>query len=307
LAFFSKAAKELFKMKMAVIVLGLTTCVVLTVPVGIAGNKSCNELIRKSEKLWMDDRFDESDSLLNEAMELCPKRAELYWRMARNEYLRLEAMPRGQKPGTDELIERYRSIEALADRCIELDAEDGLCWLFKGVAIGRRSTTQGILKSLFLAAEVEEAWLKTASLKPRYRAENGAANALGDCYYALGMFYRMVPEWLCYFPLKQIIGTCGSLEKSVEYQRKAVACEPESVGYNKELAVSLLCHGQEYDRPEEIEEAKQILKELQSLPELKPTCKIDKEHARMLREDPALACGYQRDAQQELSQESYSK
>ena len=33
----------------------------------------------------------------------------------------------------------------------------------------------------------------------------------------------------------------------------------------------------------------------------------DKEHARMLLEDPSLACGYQRDTQQELSQEAYEK
>ena len=71
--------------------------------------------------------------------------------------------------------------------------------------------------------------------------------------------------------------------------------------------MSLLCHGQEYNRPEEIEEAKRILKELQSFPELKPTCKIDKDHAKMLLEDPSLACGYQRDTQQELSEEAYEK
>jgi tetratricopeptide (TPR) repeat protein len=294
-------------MMIRVIFLGLPTYVFLTLSFVTAGEISCEELIRDSEILWMDDNFDESDKLLDEAKELCPNRAELYWRKARNEYLRLEAIPREEKPDDDVLIERYLALETLADKCIDLDKEDGLCWLFKGVAIGRRGTTQGVLKSLFLAAEVEEAWLKTASLKPQYRAENGAANGLGDCYYALGMYYRTVPEWLCYFPLKQIIGTCGSLEKSVEYQRKAVACEPMSVGYHKELAVSLLCHGQEYKRPEEIEEAKRILEDLQSLPELKPTCKIDKEHARMLLEDPSLACGYQRDIQQELSKEAYKE
>ena len=294
-------------MKIKMMIFGLATSVLLIVSFGIAGEKSCDQLVQDSEKLWMDDKFDESDTLLDEAMELCPNRAELYWRKARNEYLRLEAIPREKKPEDDMLIERYRKLETLADKCIRLDEEDGLCWLFKGVAIGRRGTTQGVLRSLFLAAEVEEAWLKTAALKPQYRAENGAANALGDCYYALGMYYRTVPEWLCYFPLKQIIGTCGSLEKSVDYQRKAVACEPKSIGYHKELAVSLLCHGQEYNRPEEIEEAKRILKELQSFPELKPTCKIDKDHAKMLLEDPSLACGYQRDTQQELSEEAYEK
>jgi hypothetical protein len=43
------------------------------------------------------------------------------------------------------------------------------------------------------------------------------------------------------------------------------------------------------------------------LPEIKTYDKIDKAHARMLLEDPSLACGYQRDTQQELSEEAYEK
>ena len=35
--------------------------------------------------------------------------------------------------------------------------------------------------------------------------------------------------------------------------------------------------------------------------------KIDKAHARMILEDPSLACGYQRDAQHVVSQEAYEK
>jgi tetratricopeptide (TPR) repeat protein len=158
-----------------------------------------------------------------------------------------------------------------------------------------------------MASDVEQAWLKAISLKPQYRSEDGAGNILANMYYALGMFYRVVPEWLCYFPFKQIIGTCGDLEKSVEYQRKAVALEPNRVEFHRELAVSLLCHGQQYDVPEEIEEAKKILIKIQSMPGQKSWGKIDKEHARMLLEDPSIACGYQRDAQQEWSEEAYEK
>jgi len=121
------------------------------------------------------------------------------------------------------------------------------------------------------------------------------------------MFYRVVPQWLCHFPLKQIVGTCGDKKKSVKYQRKAVACLPNSIEMNKELAVSLLCHGQENNRPEEIEEARKILKNLHSMSEFALFDTIDKEHATTLLADPSLACGYQRDAQQEVSQEAYDK
>jgi len=272
-----------------------------------ASEKSCDELNADSENLWMENKLSESDTFLDEAIRICPDRADLYWRKARTIFYRIENLPRDKKPEKAELLKSYQEVEALADRCIELDGNNGSCMLWKGVAMGRRGTTQGVLKSLWMAEEVEGSWLKAISLKPSYRSKDGYNNHFGDTHYALGMFYRVVPEWLCHFPLKQIIGTCGDKEKSVDYQRKALACEPERIGYNKELAVSLLCHGQKYKRPEEIEEAKKLLNGLQSLPAVRPMDKIDKEHAKMLLDDISIACGYSRDKQQELSKEAYDK
>ena len=286
----------------------------LTVMVGLMGifgiatlaaDNPCDELVKQSEALWLQHDYNGSDKVLDEAMKTCPDRPEIYWRKARNEYDRIENIPRDQKPAKDPLIERYRGIESLAAKCIELDETDGNCWQWKGIGMGRRGTTQGILNSLSEAADLEKAFLKAESLKPQYRAENGTANSLGDVYNALGQFYRVLPEWLCTIGIKQIVGTCGDLEKSVAYQRKSVAREPKRIEYQKELGVSLICHGQKKDQPAEIEEGKKILNDLQSLPELKLTDKIDKEHAKAIIADPSLACGYSRDAQQEQSKDAY--
>jgi tetratricopeptide (TPR) repeat protein len=279
----------------------------ITASIGSANEKSCDELLQDSERLLMEHKDRESDQVLDKVMEICPNLAELYWRKARNIYVRLESVPRDQKPDKETLVEFYVEIEALADRCIELDENDGSCWLWKGIALGRRATTEGVLSSFWIGDRVEKAWLRAIELKPTYRMENGLDNALGNCYHALGMYYRTVPEWLCYFPLKQIVGTCGDKQKSIEYQRKAVALEPKRIEYLRGLAVSLLCHGQTYEKPEEIEEAKKIMKEILALPEGKPSEKIDKEHVKMLLGEPSLACGYQRDAQQETDREAYDK
>ncbi len=292
-------------MKIRVILLWLSIGLLFTVSIAMADEKSCDELIAESEKLWADNQFDESDKRLDEVMKSCPKLAEPYWRKGRNIYERLESFDRDQKPEKKELIRLYMEVETFADKCTELDKKDGHCWLWKGVGIGRRGTTQGVLKSLFMASDVEDAWVKADSLGLTYRSEDGTSNAKCGVSYALGMFYRVVPEWLCHFPLKQIVGTCGDLKKSIEYQRSAIACDPNAIDINKELAVSLLCHGQKYNQPEEIEEAKKILVDLQSLPETRVFDKIDKEHARMLLADISLACGYQRDKQQEQSKEAY--
>ena len=270
-------------------------------------DKSCDQLIKESESVWLEHDYDGSDQALAKAKKLCPERAEIYWRLARNEYDRIEDIPRDNKPGRDELIERYRGVEALGKKCIELAPENGDCYLWQGIGMGRRGTTQGILNSLAEADELEDLFLKAESLKPPYRSQNGAANSMGDTYTALGQFYRVVPGWLCYFPFKQMFGVCGDVGKSVAYHRKAVALEPRRIEYSKDLAVSLLCHGQKEDNTAEIEEAKKILKDLQSWPEIKKTDPIDKQHAKMLLADPSLACGYSRDAQQEQSKEAFEE
>jgi len=292
-------------MKIRLIFLWILVGLLFSVSIAMADKKSCAELIAESEKLWADDKFDESDKRLDEAIESCPKMAEPFWRKGRNIYDRLESLPREQKPEKKELIRQYQEVETLADKCIELDEKDAQCRMWKGVGIGRRGTTQGVLKSLFMASDVEDTWIKAESLGLTYRSEDGTSISKCGNSYALGMFYRVVPEWLCHFPLKQIVGTCGDMKKSVEYQRKAFACQPDDIQINKELAVSLLCSGQKNDKPEEIEEAKKLLIALQSLPEIRAFDKIDKGHAKMLLADISIACGYQRDKQQEQSKEAY--
>ena len=282
-------------------------CVLLTISTGNAEEKSCDELMQDSEQMWLTCQYDDSDKAIEEAMKICPVRSEFYWRKARNIYDRIESIPRDQKPDKSTLIEQYVEMQRLADQCIEVDENDGNCYMWRGIGIGRQATTQGVLKSLWMATEIRDAWLKALELKPQYRAVNGTANTMGDMNHALGMYYRVMPEWLCYFPLKQIFGTCGDKEKSVEYQRKAVALEPKRIEYLRGLGVSLLCYGQSYDKPEAVEEGKKVLQEMLLLPEIKTYDKIDKAHARMLLEDPSLACGYQRDTQQELSEEAYEK
>ncbi len=272
-----------------------------------AADASCDDLIAQSEQLWLENDYTGSDNLLDQAMQQCPERAELFWRKSRNEYDRIEAIPRDKKPGKEELIKRYRAMEALAESCMERDPNDGNCLLWKGIAMGRRGTTQGVLKSLSDVDKIEAFWLKAETLNPHYRAANGSANALGDTYTALGQLYRVVPTWLCIFPFKQIFGACGDIEKSVSYQRKAVVREPKRIEYAKELAVSLLCYGQRKDDLAAIEEAKKILTELQTYPVMKPVDAIDKQHALMLLQDPSSACGYSRDAQQEQSRDAYKE
>jgi hypothetical protein len=288
----------------------LMAMLVLALALGTAGavlaqDKSCDDLMKDAEAAWVKNDYDGSDKVLEQAKKTCPDRAEVYWRIARDDYDRIEDIARDKKPGKDELIKRYRAIEALADKCAQLDPKDGSCLQWKGIGMGRRGTTQGILNSLGEAKDLEKTFLAGEKLAPQYKSANGAANAMGDIYNALGQLYRVLPEWLCTIGIKQIVGVCGDLNKSVEYQRKAVAREPKRIEYSKELGVSLMCRGEKKNQPADTEEGKKILTDLQSYPELKKTDTIDKQHAKDIIANPKLACGYSRDAQQEQSQDAY--
>jgi hypothetical protein len=287
------------------VVMGVLALILLPAAGSWTQEKSCDELMKEAEAKWLPRDYDGSDQVLEEAKKVCPERAEIFWRLCRNEYDRIEDLPREQKPGRDELIKRYRGIEAWADKCAELDPKDGNCPFWKAVGMGRRGTTQGILNSLSEAKDLEKVLLHAESLHPQYKSENGAANTMGDIYNALGQFYRVLPEWLCTFGIKQIVGVCGDLDKSVDYNRKAAAREPKRIEYQKELGVALLCRGQKKNRPEDVEEGKRILAGIQSLPDVKATDPIDKKHAQEILAEPKLACGYSRDAQQEQSQDAY--
>jgi tetratricopeptide (TPR) repeat protein len=264
----------------------------------------CRDLVQGSEKSWMAGRYDESDKFLKQAEQKCPGLPEIYWREARNIYDRVECLPRDQRPDKPASIELYNRIIALGEKCVALNPDDGMCCQWKAIGIGRRGSTRGVLNSLGDLRELLATLDKAESLKPSYRAENGADNGMGDIYTAHGMLIRIVPDW---FILQVLFGGRGDIAKSVTYQRKAVALEPNRVEYNKELGVSLVCYGQKKNDPTAIKEGCQYLEKVGTLPVLKNSDNIDKEHARILLGNLDLACGYSRDAQQVQSKEEFEK
>jgi len=89
--------------------------------------------------------------------------------------------------------------------------------------------------------------------------------------------------------------------------RKAVELEPKRAEYVKELGISLVCLGKTTNNQKATDEGIQWLKKVETLPTIKPTDEIDKKHAKMILGNLELACGYSRDAQQDISRESYDK
>lgn len=282
----------------------VAACIMLASFSASASAPDCSDLIQSSEQAWLELNYDASDQALAQAQRKCPDLSEVYWRQARNIFDRVESLPREKRPGKQQSIELFNRIIALGEKCIQVNPNDGLCHHWKAVGIGRRGSTKGVLNSLGDLRELEATMQKAESLKPTYRSVNGSANAMGDIYDAHGMLYRVVPDW---YILKVLFGARGDMVKSVELQRKAVALEPASIGYNKELGVSLVCYGRKKNDPAPVAEGRKYLEKVETLPVLKHSDKVDKDHARILLKNEDMACGYSRDAQQVQSQEEFEK
>ena len=265
---------------------------------------SVRELIDNSEGLWLKNTFQESQAALKQALAANPnnaEKAEIYWRMSRNLYDMAEGMPREAKQAR---LANYMQIQDMCKKCKELVPAMPECYLFLATGIGREGTQKGILNMLPRIREVESLYQKVIELKPTYRSVHGEANTLGDAYYALGIFYRLVPEWSV---VQLLYKTKGDKKKGIDMLRKAVAVEPERLEYAKELGIALICYGQTTNNQASTDEGKKVLQKVLTMTEYKPTDKIDKDHAKAILADPKTACGYSRDAQQDVSRESFEK
>ena len=144
---------------------------------------------------------------------------------------------------------------------------------------------------------------RTVELDVSYVSPTGHSS-LANAYYALGQFYRLVPDsWF----VRLLFGVRGDISKSAGMLKKAVAIEPERLEFTKELGLALICHGQEKDLPALIEEGEGYLRKVASLPVTEPSDRIDKIHAQMLLDDPSLCCGYSRDGQKGVDEGDLEK
>lgn len=255
----------------------------------------------EAEGLWMASKFTESNRMLEEILASDPRNSEALWRVARNYYDSGESLPMSARD------ERYRLALATEDwgrRCLKADPDNGNCYFWVGVGIGRQGTVRGILSQIRHAKEVHDLWQKALRLAKPYRSRDGTANIPGDDHLALAIFYRLIPDW---WIAQLLLGVRGNIDTSVDHLRSAVALEPQRMEYVKELGVSLLCRWTKKKDPHDLEEGKAYLEKTQILPLFKGYDKVDREHARLILTHPEMACGYSRDGQQEYTEKEAVK
>jgi len=177
--------------------------------------------------------------------------------------------------------------------------EDGHLKFAYGVMLGRIGTTRGVLASLRTADDIERMWLDSLDAKPAYASIGLQEELPCDTYLALGIFYRLVPD---YWIVKVISGTRGDLDKSLKMHQRGVACAGERIRNIKELAVTQLCIGTKRNQPEMIEAGKKSVNRYLAIAPRANQDFVDIRHGADLLLDPSIACSYSRDGQQDLDE-----
>lgn len=260
-------------------------------------------LVEQAEALWTSSDFEASNAAIDKRLAVAPGDAEAIWRRARNMYSQGEVLSE-QGASAATRIAIYEEMEALVTGGLEKNPGHGALMHWHGTAMGRKATAKGVLSSLFMADEIEDAWMGAANAGYTYRSANNTSSLPGDVYFALGQFYRLCPDWAL---VKLLTGTKGDIDKSVSWLRKGVQDSPQRLEVQKELGVSLLCKAERDDDAAAAAEGRRWLEKAAALPVQKKTDEIDKRQIPVILSRPAEACGYSRDGWQEVSREAYDK
>jgi hypothetical protein len=190
-----------------------------------------------------------------------------------------------------------------AEQCLKMRGDNPLCKFYLGANLGKIASIDGIFSSLKNAKLVEKLWTET--VESRYQHKFGPNTSLqGAARYALGLFYRLVPDLRI---LKWVFGVKGDLSKSVAYHKEALEMDAPNVCSRTMLAVALICEGKSDFSTASGKAGYEQLQEAKKLPvssALYASCAKDLSR---LEQNPKLACGYETSRQQEGSEEELKK
>jgi hypothetical protein len=254
------------------------------------------------EVLYHEHKYDEGLELAKKQVAANPDDAELYWHICRYMYEKGETIPKTDK--SFDKLAWYTEMLDWATKGLEKKPGDGHLLFAQGLANGRYGTTRGVLSSLFLADDVEDAWLGSIATGYTYRSMGDMEVLPCDVYTGLAVFYRLVPDsWV----VDKIAGTRGDITKSLDFIQKSDECFGNRIAVVKERGLTEICYGQRMGDDTFVKAGLGTLGRGAGIPVEDAVDAIDKKHIAQLLADPDLACGYSRDGQQDLDEKKLAK
>lgn len=189
------------------------------------------------------------------------------------------------------------------EKCLKKDGSNPLCKLMLGAALGKIASINGIFSSLKQAKRVETLWLEAAGSGLNHPL-SPTSTLQGNTNYALGIYYRLVPD---FFLTSWLFGVKGDIRKSVEYHKKALEIDPPNPCNELMLGVSLICQGKGKATTDQGKEGLAALATAKALPATSSVTEICAKDIPKVEKDPSLACGYETSRQQDTSEEEFNK
>ncbi|WP_141734563.1 hypothetical protein [Oligoflexus tunisiensis] len=190
-----------------------------------------------------------------------------------------------------------------AGKCIDKKPDHPICQLFLGAMIGKIASIDGIFSSLKKAKQVETLWLGVVNSKYNHRfAESSSLQ--GSARYALGMFYRLIPD---FFLMSWLFDVRGDIKKSVQYHKDAIAVDPPNPCSKIMLAASMLCSVKGDTKKPDGQEALKHLRDARQMTAGTLVAKACQNDTARLEMAPDKACGYETARQQETSEDEFKK
>ena len=190
-------------------------------------------------------------------------------------------------------------------KCLDQKPNHAICKFFYGAAVGKIGTVDGIMSSLGKGKIVLNSWLDVYNSKTNYVFSDGYS-LQGLTRYALGIFYRVVPD---FFLLRWFFDISGDIDKSVKMHKEAIAFKGGKGPCSQMMyAVAMLCKSEGEKSHPMTGQAFGVLDKIAAADskgnESAMVCIND---APKLKAKPSDACGYTKAQVQKRDEESLKK
>ena len=185
--------------------------------------------------------------------------------------------------------------QAATETCLKKAPDNAPCKMFLGAALGKIASINGVFSSLKNAETIEKLWLDVLKSEINHRLSE--SNSLrGAAFYALGIFYRLVPNSQT---LKWMFGTKGDIAKSMAMHQASIDEDGPNACSLMMLGLAQLCSVNGDAKSTLGKTAMANLEQAKVLPSNSALAKTCVKDIPKIEKDPDLACGYEASGQQE--------